>query len=61
MADGSNFPFPAASKAKIFPSRGCTITICGSSKKEEESPDDFQIDPQTIMLNAMIKIKDKFT
>lgn len=60
LTANSSFPFPATSKAKIFPPLGCTITICGSSKKKKEFPDNFQIDPQMIMLNVMIKIKGKF-
>lgn len=30
-------------------------------KKKKNFPDEFQIDPQMITLNAMIKFKDKFT
>lgn len=60
MAD-SSISFPATSKAKIFPPLGCTIAICGSRKVKKEFPDTFQIDPQMIMLNVVIKIKGKFT
>jgi len=60
VADGNNFPFPATSKANIFPALGCTIAICGSTRKKK-FPDDFQIDSQMIMLTAMIKTEGKFT
>lgn len=47
-------------KSKNLPPLGCTITLGGSSKKKKEFPDNFQIDPQMIMLNATIEIKGKF-
>lgn len=63
VADSSNFPFPAitTSKPKIFPSLYCTIVILGSSKKKKESLMISRLFPQMIMLNAVIKIKGKFT
>lgn len=57
----STFYFLQHQKQKSFLHLVAQLLAVVAVKKKKNFPDEFQIDPQMITLNAMIKFKDKFT